>query len=227
AKPLLAAVGEADFRATARAWMEPLRDAARPLPLTAPGRDALRLVIWYSSLCEPDPALDEALAWIGQAKWKNKKSAELLGRIVGPLTEVLAARSPQRAWEALDGLVQNGCIDADFREYAKYRELSAALGKQAREAWSAKRAAPTMGPQDVLRKILKVLPGGGRVDLKDDHLLVHGELDDYRVSFNGEVTGGNGRRLWMDLEQLAPAVSQVWQSSIDALDLRYGPFQPN
>jgi hypothetical protein len=228
AKPLLAAVGEADFGAMVRAWMEPFRDTGRPLALTAPGRDALRLLIWYSSLCRPNPALDEALAWIGQAKWKNKKSAELLGRIVGPLTEVLCVRSPERAWEALDGLVQNRLlVDAQYREYAKYRELSATLGKQAREASPAKQADPAIEPRDVLRKLLKALPGAERAEMNDDHILVHGELDDYRVSFAGEVTRRDGRQVSIDLDQLPPAVRQTWQSSMDALDLRYGPFQPN
>jgi len=46
-------------------------------------------------MCPPNPQLDEALAWIGKATWKNKESRDRLSKIAGPLNDVLSASYPE------------------------------------------------------------------------------------------------------------------------------------
>jgi len=94
AEPALAAVGPEDFANRMRRWLAPMTEN-KPLRLSTPGRDVLRCLIWDASLCPPNPQLDEALAWIGKATWKNKESRDRLSKIAGPLNDVLSASYPE------------------------------------------------------------------------------------------------------------------------------------
>jgi hypothetical protein len=94
AEPALAAVGSEDFASQMRRWLAPMAESG-PLRLSTPGRDVLRCLIWDASLCPPNPQLDEALAWIGKATWKNKESRDRLSKIAGPLNDVLSASHPE------------------------------------------------------------------------------------------------------------------------------------
>jgi hypothetical protein len=94
AEPALAAVGPEDFGQQMRRWLAPMAES-KPLRLSTPGRDVLRCLIWDASMCPPNPQLDEALAWIGKATWKNKESRDRLSKIAGPLNDVLSASYPE------------------------------------------------------------------------------------------------------------------------------------
>jgi len=94
AQSTLAKIDPQDFRDQIRRWMDPFK-SGKPLRLTTPGRDALRCLIWDCSLCEPDPALNEALSWISTAQWKNKESRDRLLKIEGPLNGILSASHPE------------------------------------------------------------------------------------------------------------------------------------
>src|SRR5579872_1805625 len=96
AETAIAAVGPQDFRNQMRRWLAPMAED-QALRLTTPGRDVLRTLIWACSLCPPDAQLDEALARIGKATWKNKESRDRLSKIVGPLNDVLSSSHPEGA----------------------------------------------------------------------------------------------------------------------------------
>src|SRR5689334_24260229 len=63
------------FRSRYREWFEPFRQS-EPLKLTMPGRDMLRLMIWYALVAE-DPQVDEAVAWFSQAQRSEEHTSEL------------------------------------------------------------------------------------------------------------------------------------------------------
>ena len=94
AEAALQAVGPDDFKNQVRRWLAPMADG-KPLRLTTPGRDVLRCLIWDCGLCPPDPQLNDALAWIGKATWKNKESRDRLLKIAGPLNQALSASHPE------------------------------------------------------------------------------------------------------------------------------------
>ncbi|MCU1334631.1 MAG: hypothetical protein JWO19_212 [Bryobacterales bacterium] len=94
AQSALSKIDPEDFRNQIRRWTEPFK-SDKPLRLSTPGRDVLRCLIWDCSLCPPDPELDEALASIGKAKWKNKESRDRLSKISGPLNDILSASHPE------------------------------------------------------------------------------------------------------------------------------------
>ena len=94
AESALAKIDPQDFRDQIRRWMEPFK-SDQPMRLSTPGRDALRCLIWDCSLCEPDPALNQALSWISGAQWKNKESRDRLSKIEGPLNEILSGSHPE------------------------------------------------------------------------------------------------------------------------------------
>ncbi len=194
------AVGNEDFRAHMRRWLAPM-DEEKPLRLSTPGRDALRALIWYCSFCPPDPQLDEALAKIGSAKWKNKESRDRALKLEGPLAEVLGARNPSLAQE---------------------------LGTKPPEA---RPTPPPFDPAAVLQKAMQkafsIMPFGDRIEMHSDHIFVRGERDHYRIGMDGVITRRSGRRVRVNMDALPPYITQLVQPTIDAIDLQQGMFQPN
>jgi hypothetical protein len=231
AETALAAVGPEDFANQMRRWLAPMAPAAgdKPLRLTTPGRDVLRILVWTCALCPPDPQLDEALAWIGKATWKNKESRDRMMKISEPLSNILSARSPERAWEALDGLAASKIIAPEMPEFAQYVELSQHLGKQSRAA-QAKPAPPARDPQASMQKAmataLRSIPGD-RIEIHPDHIFVRGERDHYRIGMDGVVTRRSGRQVRVNIDALPPYLTQLIQPAVDAQDLAQGMFQPN
>jgi hypothetical protein len=174
-----------------------------PLRLTTPGRDVLRCLIWDSALCPPDPQLDEALAWIGKATWKNKESRDRMMKIEGPLSEVLSARNP-----ALALLLSKPLDPPAARPEPKAPDFGAIMNKAMSQA-------------------LKSMPIGDRIEIHTDHILVRGERDQYRIAMDGVVTRRSGRQVRVNMDALPPYITQLVQPAIDAMDLQQGMFQPN
>jgi hypothetical protein len=199
AEPALAAVGLEDFTKQMQRWLAPL-SGDKPLRLSTPGRDALRCLIWYGGLCPPDPQLDEALASIGRATWKNKESRDRMLKIEGPLREVLAVRNPTLAEQ--------------LPKRAEDTKVAAAPDFQAVMAKAMSRAMQSM-------------PLGDRIEIHADHIFVRGERDEYRIGMDGVITRRSGRRVRVNMDALPPYITQLVQPAVDALDLAQGMFQPN
>jgi hypothetical protein len=206
AETALAAVGPEDFRDRMRRWLSPMAPAekAQPLRISTPGRDLLRCLIWDSLLCPPNPQLDEALAWIGTATWKNKESRDRMLKIYGPLTEVLSARNPELARQ----LEKNPALSQEAKPAPKAPKLEAVLSKAMSQA-------------------LKSMPAGERIEIHPDHIIVRGERDHYRIGMDGVVTRRSGRQVRVNMDALPPYITQMAQPAIDAMDLAQGMFQPN
>jgi len=198
AETAMAAVGPEDFRNQMRSWLKPMAED-KPLRLTTPGRDVLRCLIWDSALCPSDPQLDEALAWIGKATWKNKESRDRMLKIEGPLADVLSERNPQLA-QLLDKPVA--------KPEPKAPDFGAVMNK-------------------AMSQVLKSMPLGERIEIHPDHIFVRGERDEYRIAMDGVVTRRSGRKVRVNLDALPPYLTQLIQPAIDALDLHQGMFQPN
>jgi hypothetical protein len=203
AEAAMAAVGPEDFRDQMRRWLAPMAEDT-PLRLTIAGRDVLRTLIWDCALCPPDPQLDEALAWIGKAKWKNKESRDRMMKIEGPLAEVLLARSPELGRL----LPQKPSSEQESTAAPKSPDLQAAMNKAMSQA-------------------LKSMDIGDRIEIHTDHISVRGERDQYRIAMDGVITRRSGRRVRVNMDALPPYITQLVQPAIDALDLEQGMFQPN
>jgi hypothetical protein len=199
AEVAMTAVGPEDFRNQMRRWLAPMAED-KPLRLTTPGRDVLRTLIWDSALCPQDPQLDEALAWIGKATWKNKESRDRMSKIAGPLAEILSARSP---------------------------ELARLLPQEQTNTPAPKtldfQAAMSLG----ISQVLNAMPMGDRIEMHPDHIFVRGELDQYRIGMDGVITRRSGRHVRVDIDALPPYLSQLVRPAVDAVDLEQGMFQPN
>lgn len=198
AERAMSAVGPEDFANQMRRWLAPMTKD-EPLRLTTPGRDLLRCLIWDCALCPPDPQLDEALAWIGKAKWKNKESRDRMMKIERPLAQVLSERSPALA-QLLDRPVA--------RPAPKAPDFGAVVNKAMSQAW-------------------KSMPLGDRIEIHPDHISVRGERDQYRIGMDGVVTRRSGRLVRVNMDALPPYITQLVQPAIDAIDLQQGMFQPN
>ena len=198
AESAMAAVGPEDFSNQVRRWLAPMVEE-KPLRLTTPGRDVLRCLIWDSTLCPPDPRLDEALASIGRAKWKNKESRDRMMKIEGPLAEVLSARNP-----TLANLLEKPAA----RPEPKAPDFGAVMNK-------------------AMSKALRSMPIGDRIEIHPDHIFVRGERDHYRIGMDGVITRPSGRHVRVNMEALPPYITQLVQPAIDATDLEQGMFQPN
>ena len=202
AQAALPAVGPEDFRDQMRRWLKPMTDD-KPLRLTTPGRDLLRCLIWNSSFCPPDPQLDEALAWIGKAVWKNKESRDRMLKIEGPLAEVLSARNP---------------------------ELGRAVPRQPRPEADSQ-APKTLDLHAMMTKAMsqamQSMAVGDRIEIHPDHIIVRGERDRYRIAMDGIITRRSGRQVRVNMDALPPYLTQLMQPAIDAMDLHQGMFQPN
>lgn len=201
AAPALASVGPEDFRNQMRRWLAPMA-GDQPLRLSIAGRDVLRCLIWDGGLCPPDPELDEALSWIGRAKWKNKESRDRMLKIEGPLGDVLSARNPELGRQ----LPQRP--DPDGKAVPKPPDLGAVMNK-------------------AMSKVLMSMPMGDRIEMRPDHIFVRGELDQYRIGMDGVITRGSGRRVRVNMDALPPYITQLVQPAVDAMDLAQGMFQPN
>ena len=198
AEAAMAAVGPEDFRNQMRRWLKPMAED-KPLRLTTPGRDLLRCLIWDCALCPPDPQLDEALAWIGKAQWKNKESRDRMMKIEGPLAEVLSARNP-----ALANLLEESAAKPE----PKAPDFGAVMNK-------------------AISKALQSMPLGDRIEIHPDHIFVRGERDHYRIAMDGLVTRRSGRQVRVNMDALPLYISQLVQPAVDAIDLQQGMFQPN
>ena len=195
----MGAVGAEDFRNQMRCWLAPMADG-KPLRISTPGRDVLRCLIWDCSLCPPDPELDEALAWIGKAIWKNKESRDRMLKIAGPLREVLSARNPELSMQLPKS--------ESSKPAPKAPDLQAVMHK-------------------AMSQMLRQMPLGERIEVHPDHILVRGERDHYRIGMDGVITRRSGSRVRVNMDALPPYITQLVQPAVDAMDLAQGMFQPN
>jgi hypothetical protein len=202
AQAALPALDPEDFRDQMRRWLKPMTED-KPLRLTTPGRDLLRCLIWDCSLCPPDPQLDEALAWIGKAVWKNKESRDRMLKIEGPLSEVLSARNPE-----LGRAVTRQPRPQPARQVPKTLDLHAMMTKAMSQA-------------------MQSMAVGDRIEIHPDHIVVRGERDQYRIAMDGIITRRSGRQVRVNMDALPPYLTQLMQPAIDAMDFEQGMFQPN
>lgn len=202
AEAAMAAVGPEDFANHVRRWLAPMA-GENPLRLSTPGRDALRCLIWDCSFCPPDEELDQALASIAAAKWKNKESRDRMLKITGPLEEVLKARNP-----ALARTLPSSRPEVQAKPAAQAPDFLAIMDK-------------------ALSRALNSTPLGDRIEIRPDYIFVRGERDEYRIGLDGFITRRNGSAVRVNMDALPPYITQLVQPAIDAIDLQQGMFQPN
>jgi hypothetical protein len=87
-----------------------------------PGRDLLRILMWYALIAE-DPQVDEALAWYGEAKWKNTASAARAATTATAFAYVLPQRDPRRAYEVFKQMLATGAAPAGGKIEQAYQAL--------------------------------------------------------------------------------------------------------
>jgi len=121
ARPAFQQLGAENFQARFRAWFEPFR-AGEPLKLTVPGRDLLRILMWYALIAE-NPQVDEALAWYGEATWKNTASAGRAATTATAFAYVLPERNPRRAYEVFKQMLATGAAPAGGKIDQAYQAL--------------------------------------------------------------------------------------------------------
>jgi hypothetical protein len=80
-------------------------------------------------------------------------------------------------------------------------------------------------PAEALRFMLRFHPEAARIEIGPDAILVHGERDHYRVTFDGQITGSAGRKITVDPDRIPGA--GFWQNAIDQEDLNQGMFGVN
>lgn len=191
ANKALAALGADAFHARIQTWFGTLADATKPQPLSTPGSDLLRCLLWdYSLLDDRRPETDAAFRRLTTAKWKNKQARDRALK----LTPILESLFPEAQ---LPG-----------RPEPKPPAL------------------PNLqDPAEALRFMLRSHPEAARIEAGPDAILVHGDRDQYRVSYDGQVTGRSGHKIQLDLTTFPGA--NVWQSAIDQEDLKQGMFGIN
>lgn len=225
----LKAVGAEEFYSRIPKWFAAFSEE-KPLNLSTAGTYLLRCLIWDYALLPAEEATTAAFASIGNAKWKNKAVRDRLSKVMIPLTDLLAPRNPELAWQALDGLIANKVIWEGSKEHGIYLELSERFGKVVRGG-GAKPPEPLIksptDPAEMLRLMCKQMPSWQAVSVASDHILVKGELDEYRVGFDGRITRRSGVSVHLDLEALPPYLSGLWQPTIDETDLQNGMFGVN
>jgi len=130
AKAAFAQLGGPNFRARFTSWFEPFR-SAEPLKLTVPGRDLLRILMWYAIVAE-DPAVDEALAWYAKGKWKNQASASRADTTATAFAYVMRERDPRLARQAFEEMLASGATAGGGKIERAYQELCAEQAAQPR-----------------------------------------------------------------------------------------------
>jgi hypothetical protein len=228
AKKALDALGADEFHSRIRAWFSVFR-GEKPLNASTAGTDLLRCLIWDYALMPAEPRTDEAYSWIGKAKWKNNKARDRVLKTLAPLCDLLVERNPDMAWETLDSLVAGSVIEERSREHETYLDLCRRLNRPQRQARAGASTQPAnpLAPAVLLKKVFKHLPGGDRIEVGDSHILVRGELDEYRIAFDGHITRRSGRTVRIDMDSVPSPLSGILQSGIDAADLQVGMFGVN
>ena len=227
AKAAFAPIGAERFRERFVSWFQPFRES-RPLKLTVPGRDILRLLMWYAALAE-DSAVDEALSWFAQATWKNKDSAARAGKAETAFAHVLAQRSPELAIPAFERLIASGQAFGGSKIDAAYQELCQRRGKTPMPATPQSRPDPAEMQAKFLQKMTRSMPwsAGDKCTWDGDTLCVRGVRDSYRIdSVTGRIVrASDGRVLRLELPLEASHLA-VLRPMLDGHDLR-NPGQPN
>ncbi len=229
AKEAFGKLGVERFRARYRTWFQPFRDS-QPLKLTIPGRDLLRMMIWYAMVAE-DAAVDEALAWFAQGKWKTKQSADRSAKAETAFSYVMMQRNPEAARDAFERIVQSGRAYQGSKIHAAYLELCKRSGKPAVEARVAEQRGPDLEALKAKtnRKMKAVLIQqlGDSCSWDDDVLVVKGERDTYRIdSRSGRITrasDGAVVRVEIPYDQMP---YKIYRAQIDGHDIN-NPGQPN
>ena len=186
----LAALGADEFHSRVQSWFHTLDSCGKPRPLSTPGSDLLRCLLWDYSILDRRPETDAAFRRLTTAKWKNKQARDRALKLT-PILEALfpEAELPRRPQPKLPAV-----------PYLK-------------------------DPGESLRFMLRFHPEGERIKVGPDAIVVQGVHEQFHVSFNGQVTGRNGRRIQLDLSTLPGA--NIWQGAIDDEDLKQGMFGMN
>ena len=128
ARTAFAQVGADEFQTRFRCWFEPFR-STDPLKLTVPGRDLLRILMWYALIAE-NSAVDEALSWYAQAKWKNKASSDRAATTGTAFAYVMPERNPRLAHQVFEEMLATGATEGGGKIELAYRTLCERYGCQ-------------------------------------------------------------------------------------------------
>jgi len=216
------------FRARYREWFLPFGEA-EPLRLTVPGRDVLRLLIWYSMVAE-DPSVDDALGWYAQAKWKTKESSDRAARADTAFAHVMAQRNPAGARQAFETMIQSGRAVEGTKTQAAYLKLSEQAGTPVVPAQASERKIVTpealKAKRDAMMKQM-LLQQLGEGSWDGDILVVNAKGETYRIdSISGRITReSDGAVVRVEIPYDAMPY-KFFREQIDAHDLR-NPGEPN
>lgn len=211
-----------EFRTRLREWLEPFR-AGEPLHLTVCGRDVLRNLMWCA-LVAKDPKADESVTWFAEADWRTKRDQECSESLLPAWVYVMAARSDELAYAALEALYRKGKASLHGKCLETYRELCARLDRQPSFAEPPPKALDPYAP--VLAMIERI-GAGDLVRLENDRLVVSGVRDTYEIDLQDSSmrrrSDGRAIRLELDLENR----TLKWlRPMLDSSDLSH-PFRPN
>ena len=250
ARAAFAQLGVEKFRVCFRAWFEHFR-AHEPLKLTVPGRDLLRILMWYAIVAE-DPGVDEALAWYAKAKWKNKASSDRAATTATAFAYVLPARDPKLARRVFEEMLATGATFGGGKIEQAYRQLCELEAKQPVQAQvSSNRPDPqaavaklmekrTRMMKQILLQIVNADPMGGPLSFSatggrrpvdarwdGDTLVMKTSRDTYRLEARtSRITrASDGAVVHVEIPWEEP-VYKMLRAQIDAHDL-HQPGEPN
>jgi hypothetical protein len=190
----------------------------------------LRLMIWYAMVAE-DPQVDEALAWLAQARWKTKEAGDRAATADNAFCYVLAQRDPEAARQVFERMIQSGRAVEGTKIHAAYLKLSEQTGTPPVEARASQQKGPDLEALKAKRtKIMKqgMLQGlGGGCSWEGDILVVQVGEETYQIdAITGRITrGSDGAVLRVEIPYEYPPYKFI-RPQIDAHDFQH-PGEPN
>jgi hypothetical protein len=178
-----------------------------------------------------DAAVDEALAWLAQAQWKTKPSADRSAKAETAFSYVMMQRDPEVAHEAFEHIVQSGRAYQGSKIHKAYLELCQRFGTPAVEARIVEQPKPDLEALkgQTIRRMKQVLLQqlGQGCSWDDDVLVVKSDRDTYRIdSRSGRITrasDGAVVRVEIPYDQMP---YKVFRAQVDGHDLN-NPGEPN
>lgn len=229
AKEAFQKLGVDKFRPRYREWFEPFRQS-EPLKLTMPGRDMLRLMIWYALVAE-DPQVDEAVAWFSQAQWKTKDAADRAAKADTAFCHVMTLRNPAMAREAFERMLQSGRAVEGYKIHQAYLKLSQEAGTAPVAARPAVHKSPDIAAlqakQSGMMQQMLAQQLGTDCAWFGNTLEVKTPDDTYRIdSVTARITrGSDGKVVRVEIPYDAIPY-KFFRAQIDEHDLQ-NPGQPN
>jgi hypothetical protein len=189
ARKILDQIGQFRFDARLVEWFSML-ETGGPFGLTTIGSYFMRTLLWYAAL-QPSSAGVQAVTSILAANWKKTKA---LQNPLGPLSKVSVACAvllikypPEEVFETFRALDENfGYPESRVRELflaaarALHREDELQLPDRP-NPYIALGASAVQGMVNRIARSLTDPELGDRVEVQREYLIIHGDLDRYRV----------------------------------------------